>query len=247
MPTCVQDAFTTYAAYSNITQAVKETILQITDERLSTLVHQQPPSTNDAQGILDHLARVQALFVYEFIGLFDGSPRLRVSAEQQLSTLRSWVTQMWEAVKRYKGEDTDTGHRALQWTENAFDREYNTSSELWRLWVLTESVRRTQLIINAVANTYQTMTRGWAECTGAVMVTARRSLWEAESAVQWFDLSCEKPPLLVPSLLPGSLMSQYAAEEIDDFVKMFWTFTIGADKVQSWVDRGNKAGIFQTV
>lgn len=247
MPTCVQDAFTTFAAYTNCTKAMKETILQITDERLSTIVHQYPPNTNDTQGILSHLARVQALFVYEFIGLFDGSPRLRVSAEIHLPTLRSWVTQMWEAVKRYRGEDAVISHPALQWKENDFDSEYKTSSELWKVWLLTESVRRTQFIINAVANTYQTMTGGWAECTGAVMFTARRGLWEAESAVQWSNLSGTKSPLLVPSLRPGSLISQYPAEEVDDFAKMVWTFILGADKVQCWVDKSNNINRLQPV
>ncbi|KEF54455.1 uncharacterized protein A1O9_09622 [Exophiala aquamarina CBS 119918] len=239
MPTCVQDAFTTYTAYIKCTPAVKETILQITDERLSTIVHQYPPNTGDTQGILNHLARVQALFIYEFIGLFGGSPRLRISAEQQLPTLRSWTAQMWETVRRYKGDDATMYHQGLQWTENDFDIEYKASSELWKVWLLTESVRRTQIIINAVSNSYETMTRGWAECTGAVMITARRGLWEAESAVQWSKLSSKKSPLLVPSVQPGILISQYAAEEFDDFVKIFWTLILGPDKVQCWVDKSN--------
>jgi hypothetical protein len=240
MPTCLQDAFTTFAAYTARTPAVKETILQIAEERSSALVCQSPPTAGGAEGILAQLARVQALFVYEFIRLFDGSVRLRASAEQQLPTLRRWVTEMWEAVKNYRGEDDFLGRRSLQWTANEFEKEYEASLKLWKLWILTESVRRSLVVIDTIANTYQTMTRGWAECTGVVMITGRRGLWEAESALKWFDLSWAASPLLVPCLQPEALVSQYAAEEFDDFIKVLWTVIIGADKIQCWIDRSNK-------
>ena len=152
---------------------------------------------------------------------------------------------MWDVVKRYRGEDGFLGHRPLQWTVSEFDREHDASLELWKSWILTESVRRTHLVIDTTVNIYQVMTKGWADCAGAVMFTARRGLWEAESAVKWFELSCAKPPLLVPSLQPGGLISQCAAEEVDDFVKMFWTFLAGKDKIQSWIDRSDATSTAQ--
>ncbi|KAL8941177.1 MAG: hypothetical protein Q9216_002406 [Gyalolechia sp. 2 TL-2023] len=241
MPTCLQDAFTTLAAYTDRTPAVKEIILQIAEERSIALARQSPPTASGAQGIRAHLARAQALFVYEFIRLFDGSVRLRASAEQQLPTLRRWVTQMWQAVKGYRGEDGLLACNPLHWTANECDREKDEASlELWKLWILTESVRRTHVIIDTIANVYQTMTKGWTECVGAVMFTARCGLWQAESAVKWSELSRAKPTLLVPSLQPEPLIAQYAAEEFDDFVKMFWRFIVGTDKIQNWIDRSIK-------
>lgn len=50
--------------------------------------------------------------------------------------------------------------------------------------------------------------------------------------VKWFDLCCAKTPLLVPSLEPAPLISQHAAEEIDGFATMFWTFIVGSDKIR---------------
>ncbi|MDI1488569.1 MAG: hypothetical protein OHK93_007844 [Ramalina farinacea] len=239
LPRCLQDAFTTLAAYTHRTPAVTEMVLRIAEERSCELVGQSQPTTGGAQGVLAHLACVQALFVYEFILLFDGSVRLRSSAERHLPTLRRWVVRMWDVVRRYRGEDGFQGYRPLQWTVSEFDREHDASLELWTLWILTESVRRTHVVIDTILNIYQVMTKGWADCAGAVMFTARRGLWEAESAVKWFELSCVKPPLLVPSLQPGSLISQCAAEEVDDFVKTFWTFLAGKDKIQSWIDRSD--------
>lgn len=243
MPTCIQDAFTTLTAYLHRTPAVKETILQIVKERSSALTKQSAPTAGGAQGILAHLARVQALFVYQFIGLFDSSIPLRASAEQKIPLLRRWVIEMWEAVRRYRGEDTSLGQRPLQWTANEFDREYDVSSEMWRLWILTESVRRSHITIDTVANVYEVMTKGRADCAGGVMFTARRGLWEAESAVKWFDLCCAKPPLLTPSLQPGSLISQYTAEEVDEFAKMYWEFIVGTDKMRSWKDKSTRQAV----
>ncbi|KAM5385186.1 hypothetical protein ACJZ2D_001147 [Fusarium nematophilum] len=111
MPACIQDAFTTLAAYKGCTPAVKDTILQIAEDRSHALVIEGAvPATasggGGAQGILNRLARVQALFVYEFMRLFDGSVRHRASAEKQLPTLRRWVTDLWESVRRFEGNKT---------------------------------------------------------------------------------------------------------------------------------------------
>ncbi|KAI8954445.1 hypothetical protein F4801DRAFT_587537 [Xylaria longipes] len=245
MPTCVQDAFTTFAAYANRTPATKETILQIADDRASALAHQAVrPVANGVQEIWAHLARVHALFVYVFIRLFDGSVRMRASAEQQLPTLRSWVTQMWETVKRHRWDDYPSvkdGRRPFLRTSGKFHSDYDTATEIWQLWILTESVRRTQLIIDTVLNTFRIMTVGWAECEGYSMCTIRRGLWDAESAVKWFNL-CRgnaKSPLMAPSLTPGPMISQYPAGEFDDFAKLCWSFVVGTDKIQCWVDNSS--------
>jgi Fungal Zn(2)-Cys(6) binuclear cluster domain len=244
MPLCLQDAFTTLAAYNGRTPAVKEIILRIAEERSAKLALESTPTAGGMQGILAHLARVQALFVYEFITLFDGSVRPRASAEKLLPTLRQWILMMLEVVKGYRGEDSSLSHRPLQWTTEQFDREYDTSSDMWQLWILIESVRRSHLVVDTIANIYETMTKGLVDCAGGVMFTARRGLWEAESAVKWFELCCEKSPLLVPSLQPGPLISQHSAEELDDFAKFYWRFIVGADKIQCWIDKSKTSRIY---
>ena len=239
MPTCIQDAFTTVAAYTSQTPAMKETVLQIASDRSSALTSQNLPSVNGAENIRAHLARTQALFIYSFILLFDGSVRLRASAERHLPTLRRWVASMLEAVNQYQEKEGFSNWRPLQWTVDGFDRDFDTASELWKLWFLTESVRRTHIIVSTTANTYQTLSTGWAECTGAVMFTARGGLWQAESAMKWYLLSCKTPPLMVPSVQAGSLIAQYPAKEFDDFAKVFWPFIVGADRMQCWIDKSS--------
>lgn len=240
MPAPIQDAFTTLAAYLGRTSAVEEVILQIAEDRATALVHRDLPIDRGAQAILDHLARVQALFVYEFIRLFDGSLRVRTSAEKQLPVLRQWVVRMWETAKDYQGAEISLDHNHIQQTSSRFERDYDACSELWKLWILTESVRRTHIVVESTINVYEALTKGWAECAGAAMMTARRGLWEAEYANKWFEMTCAKSPLLVPSLQPAPLISQYEADDFDDFTKTIWAVIVGTDRIQHWVDRSSK-------
>ena len=46
-----------------------------------------------------HLARTQALFVYQLIRLFDGDIRARAQAEGDAETLRTWCRQMLESAQ----------------------------------------------------------------------------------------------------------------------------------------------------
>jgi hypothetical protein len=237
MPTCVQDAYTTFAAYMGRTATMKDTILKIAEDRTAVLVAQSPPASSGMRGILEHLSRVHALFVYEFIGLFDGAVRPRVAAEKQITTLRRWVVEMWDAAKQYRGEHVSNSTRPLQWAGSDFDREYDASSKMWQSWILAESVRRTQLIVDTTLNTYHFMTEGWSQCTGAGMITLRRGLWDAENAVKWMDLCCKAPPLLVPSLQPEPLISWHEADEFDDLARILWSYLVGADKMEFWVNK----------
>ncbi|CAI6335059.1 unnamed protein product [Periconia digitata] len=263
MSTCLQDAFTTLASYMTAhTPTVKQTILQIAEERCARLVEQKGDIHNvDSatsgfyggsviqEGILTQLARVHALFVYEFIRLFDGEIRVRASAELQLSTLRKWTTSLRETIQQYRGDDTlvtpnPAGGNQQDQTHTQSDKDYSAATASWHLWILTESVRRSHLIIDAVANIYQTMTKGWAECAGAVMFTARAGLWDAETATKWCRLSGGgTSPLLVKSLSPGPIIASYKAGEVDSFARMYWTFIVGRERIEWWAERSGLEGI----
>jgi hypothetical protein len=143
---------------------------------------------------------------------------------------------MWQTAKNYRGG----GGSPQTAAETDFDKEYEILLELWRLWILTESVRCTHSVVESIINVYEAMTKGWAQCEGAAAVTARRGLWEAESAMEWFELSSSKSPLLVPSLQPGPVISQYEADEFDGFLKILWTVIVGSEKIQYWNERRNK-------
>ncbi|PVI02199.1 hypothetical protein DM02DRAFT_590015 [Periconia macrospinosa] len=258
MPACIADAFTTLLSYMTCTPAVKDTILQIAEERAVKLVNQPAEALHTttktagpyggsgaALEIWMQLARVQALFVYEFIRLFDGNIRVRASAELQLPILREWLSHLRETIQNFRGDELTSCATQGNGTQSQFDKDYTAATNQWHLWILAECVRRSHLIIDAVANTYETMHKGWAECSGAVMFTARAGLWEAQTATKWARLSNEKKPLLVASLTPGPLLDEYKSEDIDEFAKMYWTFIVGKDKIEYWVERSvSTVGVF---
>lgn len=48
----------------------------------------------NALDILEQIARVQALLIYQFLGLYDGDIRMRYLAESLIPELYSWVQQL---------------------------------------------------------------------------------------------------------------------------------------------------------
>lgn len=246
MPPCVQDAFTTLSAYLTCTPVVKPAVLGIAVDRSSTLAEQQVPGDGDEseEAVRALLAHVHALFIFIFILLFDGSVGARVAGERHIPTLRRWQAKLWDTTKRFR----DVQHRQhvrdydLQQSGNTPGIKtsgadyYEVATDLWRLWVLTESVRRSHLIGGIVANIYDCMVRGWAECTGLTRFTARRGLWGAASALTWLELSSSGPPLLASPFHPELFVAQHAAGDFDDFAKAIWACTLEPDKLQSWID-----------
>lgn len=234
LPTCLQDAFTTLAAYEARTPAVTDTILQIAQDRSAALASRPTPLVMDREDILEELAHVQALFIHEFIQLWDGAIAPRAHAESLIPTLRLWMATLWQTVKEYRAHDLLLSVKATDESCCEFSKDFTTQSNLWHLWILTESIRRTDILVTTVINTYEIMTKGWAECSGTNMLTARAGLWQAESALDWCEFVEHKSPLLVPSFEPKQLMEQFKAEECDDFVKMFWGFIVGKERVEWW-------------
>ncbi|KAH6839464.1 hypothetical protein B0I37DRAFT_347908 [Chaetomium sp. MPI-CAGE-AT-0009] len=109
MPECVEDAYTSLAAYNAASASGKPTALQIIQNRVDRLLAQnQPPpdltldDTISPACMLDtptHLARTQALFTYQLIALFDGDIRARAQAERHADTLILWCRQLLESAQ----------------------------------------------------------------------------------------------------------------------------------------------------
>ncbi|GAB7341554.1 hypothetical protein MBLNU457_7766t1 [Dothideomycetes sp. NU457] len=174
MPPALQDAFVIFASYTAASKAMKSTVLQIADERANHLVQQQSYTVEEGlDNIRIHLARLHALFVLIFIRLFDGSVRFRASAERQLGTLQTWLRELREIASSYNGHGGSTIAQV--------------PTAVWLAWTVIESTRRTLLVVQTTANIYRCMTVGHATCPGAVMITARRGLFDAATSAKWFD------------------------------------------------------------
>ncbi|KAM7197910.1 hypothetical protein V8F20_006358 [Naviculisporaceae sp. PSN 640] len=199
VPLCIQDAWLTLTAYLTKTEQTEDMILQILDNRLTGLLSSQQASTTlDVQ---THLARTHALLIYTLIRLlFHNPPIQRTQAVDALPVLSTWCQQLREA--------------AINEVPNLFQADFSASyaspipngeimeeTALWRAFIISESIRRTWMLVSATlrifqpwsaANTDQdcldlsTVTQN--RCLGFLSFTIRAGLWEAKSASEWANL-----------------------------------------------------------
>lgn len=246
MPPCIQDAFTTLSAYFYCNSNMKSTVLQIVEEHSRRLEERETQSFGEYQDVRDHLARVHALFVYMFIRLFDGSVRLRASAERQILLLRSWLSDMLYSASQSVGLNTTVHQSLIQQNPSNIEVEFEAISEQWKAWCVAETVRRTHFIVTTVLNIYDSMLTGLKDCPGAVMFTLRRGLWQAQSASRWMEIVSVKSPLLVSALDPGPLIASYPAQEFDELAQILWKYLVSQEKTQYWMDKSEAIAISET-
>lgn len=247
MPSCVQDAFAITAAYVGATPAVKSTVLQIAEDRssaLATFLDVPDDTEPDEAAVRLQLARHQSLFVLAFILLFDGSIRARGAGERIMPTLKRWQARLWRMAKVYRTDlQRQYAHKPCcqQYQQQGgpdagYTHSFEVLADLWKLWILTESIRRSHLITSAVINIYQCMSWGAAECQGATKFTARRGLWGATSAAAWLELCSSNRPLLASPMAAEPFISQCEPGELDEFARAMWSCSVGLEKLQYLID-----------
>ncbi|PTB63400.1 hypothetical protein BBK36DRAFT_1171635 [Trichoderma citrinoviride] len=176
-PPSMQDAFSAISMHQSCNSCNQDMIARIVQDRA------------------DHLARVQALLIHQILRLFDNSVWQQTHAEEAMPTLLSWCQQMWDSAPL----DCITSQTPDS-VQDAGQQRCGSSSRLWRLWILSESVRRTWLAVMITISAYRTIKDGWCECAGGIMLTARRSSWLASSPSQWETICRTEAPLFVPCL-----------------------------------------------
>lgn len=232
LPSCLQEAWSSLATYTLKTKRTELITMSIVQSRVETLMATQGINGDTIQNIgalktIDHLARVQALFIYQFIRLFDGDVRQRALAEQQFYVLQGWCEQLWDSA--VLGSNTD----GSSWQVGMFD-ESDPKARLWGNWVLGESVRRTWYLGKILHSIYFTMRDGWAECPGSIRFTARKGLWEASSPTSCADLAQNKPLLLVSGLRDDNLFTAAKSSDIDPFSTLLLKLVWGPQRVREW-------------
>ncbi|GKT45450.1 transcription factor gsfR2 [Colletotrichum spaethianum] len=231
----------------------------------------------------DHLARVHALYVYTIIRLYDGSISQRAAAEDLFPTLDLWSRQLWESAlldintlsrswlpgpSKYCPSNSSlsasrevtcstaaaTETSGAQDThQNAFERDHLT----WTLWVLSESIRRTWIIVSCTIGVYNALKGRWGECAGGAQFTARAGLWDAKSAPRWAAIRREdvarrggdagpdgdgEQDFFIPSMHSEGLFRSAAAAEVDEFARHLFTCIWGLDRVEDWALKTSSKG-----
>ncbi|KAK4119648.1 hypothetical protein N657DRAFT_581301 [Parathielavia appendiculata] len=200
-PECVEDAYTSLAAYNAASPSAKPTALRVIESRVNKLLISQ--TQEDVDGISSafilntciHLARTQALFIYQLIRLFDGDIRARVQAESHMDILNRWSNQMIESAQLdYAAADlvlsqsasTSSTMTVTTTTNNPFSVPPSAPPPvLHKAWLLSESIRRIYIASIFMQAVYNTLRRGWSVCPGAIAYTAQSGLWDARECYTW--------------------------------------------------------------
>ncbi|KAH7148255.1 hypothetical protein EDB81DRAFT_649553 [Dactylonectria macrodidyma] len=240
LPQCLQDAWAALTAYFSKTSDNEDITMEIIHGRARGLLAQQTWDDDSIMAVpfmetAEHLARVQALFIYQFIRLFDGCIRQRALAEKDIPTMSTWCQQLWQSVNldanggvwnswgnSFNGETTDDG---------------DPTTKLWKLWILSESIRRTWLITNSMQTIFMILRDEYAACPGGLQCTARQGLWDAGSSSAWAEVVQRSDPIFVSCLQADQIFSANKASDIDCFSTLLLQSLWGVEKVENWASR----------
>lgn len=247
-PQCVQDAYTALSCYLHKTASNEKTVFQIIEDRAKQLVVEHGiPSVDSLQenismssatlDPLEHIARVQALLVYQVLCLYDGDIRLRHVAESHIPVLNCWTQQMVEHASRAACLGGSVISSAYEQTAVDSGLSYITPYEnvLWYSWVLAESIRRTWLVASGIQGTYLIIQQGRAvPCQGGMMFTTRQGVWEAQSAPAWEKLCSEVNVGLMQVAETNKLFTEVAPEDVNDFTILILQAIFGEERTERW-------------
>ena len=245
LPPCLQDAFAAVASYESKNDKNEEVIMRIIEEKANKLLNEPSSVTDSGVGApsslrtAEQLARVQALFIYQFIRLFDGDIRQRAQAEALIPTLNGWNNKLWESANVDACLQTSFGFSGLFSQGLGAKRLDDPSGQQWHDWLLAESVRRIWLIGSYVQCVYLTMRDCQTGCSGGVSFTARRGLWDAQSATTWMRLVRSKDPLFVRCHETDLMIPFVEAPEVDMLCLSIMGIMWGALKLDFWVSKSD--------
>ena len=243
-PRCIQDAYTALSCYLHRTALNEQAIFHIIADRAKELVDHGIPSAdsslrNTGSSTLDsleHLARVQALLVYQLLGLYAGDIRLRHLAEGHISVLNSWMQQMVEHASQAVclGSSVISSARGDATAGLRLSTTAHCNNLLWYSWILAESIRRTWLVASGIQGVYLIIQQGQASCMGGMMFTTRHGFWEASSALAWEKQCSEVYGGLIRMTEADRLLTEVRPEDVNDFAKLVLEIVFGVEQMERW-------------
>jgi hypothetical protein len=236
MPRCIQNAYTSLSSYLSKTATNEHIIYRIIEDRVIELVAEGVPTLGaslQSVDTLEYLGRIQALLVYQCIGLYDGNVRLRHLAEQHIPVLEVWMTNLLQHISQILccGESllTPPGD-----TVSSVSSKTPSENLFWHSWILTESMRRTWLVTAGIQGIYKLIQNSTASCMGGTMLTTRQGFWEAPSAVVWEKRCGETYAGMIRLTEVEKMFALVPKEEICEFAKTVLECTYGIEQVERW-------------
>lgn len=233
IPPCVQDAYTTLTSYFLKNSRNENLTFTPIKERAAKLVEHR--ATHSQSSIFEQLSQVQSLLIYQIICLFDGDISLRAQAEKHIIQLDLWAGQLLQSISNLG--DRDSQH--LDAAETDFLRpNQDPATARWKRWIVAESTRRTWVTATRIQAVYSVLQQGWSGCPGTLLFTARKGIWDADSAYSWSKTCSEEGPLLLQQLptLSDRIISVVKMSEIDEFARVSLALSWGPEKMAKWID-----------
>jgi hypothetical protein len=219
-PDPIRSAYTALSTYLHKTLGNSQVVTRIIADQVTRLVEEglvvrAEPTCLDT---LWNLSRVQALLVYQCIGLRDGEIQLRQLTERHVPVLESWIGTLMQ--------QTSQAIHSLHDVDGVTPENF-----LWYSWIIAESVRRLWLVIGGLQGLYKYFTTPgfMGPCLGGTMFTSRRGFWEAPSAGVWGRQCEERYAGLVRLTETEKLFTMVPQEEISEFAKLVLECTYGTE------------------
>jgi len=225
IPSCIQDVFGACALYcSKRTGNYNSVMWRIIEGYISRLIAEE---AREGRGSLkDHLARVQALILYQIIRLFDGDIRQRAMAESHEPILEAWTNNLRDRTV---------------WDSNSSECHASNGGVTWEQWLFGESCRRTVITSIMLRGVYLMLRQGYCTLGSQVTVlsfSAHAGLWNAPNAYSWSkqfyggDKKLEIRQMEFDPVVLGA-----TSAEVDEFGLMMMVTYKGVEYTNEWLDR----------
>jgi len=226
-PSCLQIAFATFSAYISRTPATTAMILRTVNDQATALISGLEGGTSC--DLVDDLAHMHALLAYQVIGLFNGDIRSRHLAEKRAAHLSKLLDRALEHASLTLNRHVSTDDITVSLANPKSPTEL-----LWQSWIMSESLRRTWLVVKGISASYDGLKQGWTPCHGDVMFTACEGFWSANSASFWAKKYADMDMRFV-----GRFHAEYlfdvAPEGVDEFAKVMLEAIFGRERFMKWV------------
>jgi hypothetical protein len=246
-PACVQVAYATMASYVHQTPANKDLIFQIIEDRSNDLLKENGAVLDRvgtegwADGVeqdLDlftQISRLQALLVYQIIGLFDGDVRSRFVAEGHMSVQDSWAHKLLHSAAKAFSNTHAVASHLVGW----MPKPSSYLQQQWYLWILSESVRRTWIVAVSLTPVFSALQQRWSSCPGGVMYTNRSGIWNAASATEWEKQCSRRDVAFLHRFECFKLFDNMEPADFDEFGTAMLGLSVNREVLEEWRARGS--------
>lgn len=250
LPPPLQDAFAVSAAYAAKNDANADLVMQLVEAKTAALLY-SPDQGNWT--IMEQLAALQALLVYQISRLFDGDIRQRALAETVEPVQAAWTAALQARVGAdiFQGAElrpvpplttSDIVFNSLA-SSSTGPAAFTMSDDLasgWQRWLFSESVRRTIITSFMVRGIYAMAKQGYCRLGPVVTdmsFTSNSRLWVAKTPERWRRAVSETDPGWINRMNFSEMLSRADANDVDEFGVMMAVTYRGKEAVEDWMAR----------